>query len=80
MDYVNIPVLFKYNNPGGFFAETGPQLGFLISAKAKSGSVSFDAKSNYKSTDFSWAIGAGYLISSLKRVLMPAITWDCQTS
>lgn len=65
VDYVNIPVLFKYNNPGGFFAETGPQLGFLISAKAKSPGVSVDAKSAYKSTDFSWAIGVGYLISSL---------------
>ncbi len=34
-NYVNVPVLFKYNNPTGFFAETGPQLGFLMSAKAK---------------------------------------------
>ncbi|MEO6962549.1 MAG: porin family protein [Puia sp.] len=65
MDYVNIPVLFKYNNPVGFFAETGPQLGFLISAKAKSGGVSVDAKSGYKSTDVSWGFGAGYLISSM---------------
>ncbi|MDP4130616.1 MAG: porin family protein [Bacteroidota bacterium] len=64
-NYLNIPVLFKYNNPSGFFLETGPQLGFLMSAKAKSGSVSVDEKSAYKSTDFSWAFGLGYLISGL---------------
>ncbi len=65
LNYINVPVLFKYNNPCGFFAETGPQLGFLMSAKYKAGSNSQDAKSAYKSTDFAWAIGAGYLIKSV---------------
>lgn len=64
-NYLNIPVLFKYNNPTGFFIETGPQLGFLMSAKAKSGGVSVDEKSGFKSTDFSWAFGLGYLIPGL---------------
>src|ERR1700729_3628140 len=27
-NYLNIPVLFKYKHESGFFAETGPQIGF----------------------------------------------------
>lgn len=64
--YVNVPVLFKYNNPTGFFAETGPQVGFLISAKAKmDGQDNVDTKDAYNSVDFSWALGIGYLIKPM---------------
>jgi outer membrane protein with beta-barrel domain len=63
--YVNVPVLFKYQHGSGLFAETGPQLGFLISANVKSNGMSEDVKSSYKSTDFSWAFGIGYKISML---------------
>jgi hypothetical protein len=58
--YINVPVLFKYQHSSGLFAETGPQIGFLISAKETSGSQSADLKSNTQSTDFSWAFGIGY--------------------
>lgn len=65
-DYINVPILFKYNNPTGFFAETGPQIGFLMSAKAKiSGQDDVDVKDESKSTDFSWAIGIGYLLKDV---------------
>jgi len=64
-NYLNIPVLFKYNNPSGFLAETGPQLGFLMSAKIKSGGQSEDYKDFLNSTDFSWAFGIGYLVKSV---------------
>lgn len=64
LNYLNIPVLFQYNFDG-FYAETGPQLGFLMSAKAKPDEgEDVDIKDAYKSTDFSWAIGAGYLTKS----------------
>jgi Outer membrane protein beta-barrel domain len=63
--YLNIPVLFKYNHPSGFFAELGPQLGFLLSAKVKSGGTTTDVKSSYQSTDFSGVFGLGYLMSSV---------------
>ena len=65
LGYLNVPVLFKYINPSGFFAVTGPQVGFLLNAQAKAGSDHQDVKSAFKSTDFSWAFGAGYLISSV---------------
>lgn len=64
LNYINVPVLLQYNNPSGFFAHTGPQLGFLMSAKSKSGGESVDVKDFMKSTDFSWAIGAGFATQS----------------
>src|SRR6202011_1165071 len=66
MGYINVPVLLKYHFPLGLFAETGPQLGFLLSAKSKIGSNSADFKSAVKSTDFSWAFGVGYMIPIVK--------------
>ena len=61
-NYLNIPVLLKYHNFTGFFIETGPQLGFLMSAKIKEGGNSVDAKSAFNSSDFSWVFGVGYKI------------------
>jgi hypothetical protein len=61
-DYINVPVLIKYNHSSGLFAETGPQAGFLISAKAKVDGQSIDIKDGVESFDFSWAFGLGYKI------------------
>lgn len=58
--YLNIPVLAKYTTTSGFFAETGPQVGFLINAKATLGDEKEDIKDFYKKTDFAWAFGLGY--------------------
>ena len=63
--YLNFPVLVKYHHESGFFGETGPQLGFLLAANVKDGSVSQDVKSSYKSTDISWAFGVGYRLTSM---------------
>lgn len=61
MNYINVPVLAQYMFDNGFRLQTGPQLGFLTSAKTKLGDVEIDVKDDVKSTDFSWAFGAGYL-------------------
>ena len=63
--YINVPILFKYNDPSGFFAEIGPQAGFLLSANVKDNGTgqSQDLKSNLKSFDFSGVLGIGYLSS-----------------
>jgi Outer membrane protein beta-barrel domain len=61
-NYLNIPVLAKYQHSSGLHGETGPQLGFLLAANVSSGGSSQDVKSSYKSTDFSWAFGVGYKI------------------
>jgi hypothetical protein len=63
LGYINVPVLFKYKDASGFFAEIGPQIGFLLNAKAKYGDISVDQKDYLKSTDFSGVIGLGYLSS-----------------
>ena len=64
LNYINVPVLLQYNNPSGFFAHTGPQIGFLMSAKQKAGGETADIKDFVNTTDFSWAIGAGFATQS----------------
>lgn len=64
LNYINVPVLFQYMIADGFRLETGPQAGFLVGAKLKSGDNTTNVKSNYTSGDFSWAFGAGYLTHS----------------
>jgi hypothetical protein len=64
LSYVNVPVLLQYNTASGFFAETGPQFGFLLSAKAKAEGVKEDVKDSFKSLDLGWAFGAGFLTTS----------------
>ncbi|MBL7698010.1 MAG: PorT family protein [Chitinophagaceae bacterium] len=60
LGYLNVPILGKYTSSSGFFGETGPQLGFLLSAKAKTDEVDVDVKDNFKGIDFGWAFGIGY--------------------
>lgn len=60
LDYINIPVMAKYYVAEAFSLEFGPQIGFLVSAKAKSGGVSEDVKDQFKSTDVSLGFGANY--------------------
>lgn len=64
LSYLNIPVLARYTSKSGFYGETGPQLGFLMSAKAKYDGGSTNVKDDLKKTDFSWAFGLGYLTQS----------------
>jgi hypothetical protein len=53
----------KYYVADSFSLELGPQIGFLVSAKAKSGGESEDVKDELKSTDVSLNFGAGYDIT-----------------
>ena len=56
LDYISLPVLAKYRIVKGFSVEAGPQVGFLISAKAEDE----DVKDAYKSVDFGVTGGAEY--------------------
>ncbi|MGN6491136.1 MAG: porin family protein [Agriterribacter sp.] len=61
MSYINIPVLAKYKHTSGFFAETGPQLGILLSAyDIWDDGYKDNVKKSVKKADFSWGIGVGY--------------------
>ena len=55
-DYVNIPVMAKYYVAEGFSIEAGPQIGFLMNAKAGDQ----DVKDSYKSMDISGNVGVNY--------------------
>jgi len=61
LDYINVPVLVQYMFDNGFRLQAGPQVGFLVNAKAKTGSAKTDIKSNYKSVDFGFGVGVGYV-------------------
>jgi len=57
LNYLNIPVLAKYYFiENKFSVEAGPQLGFLLSAKAEGE----DVKDFTRSVDFGFNLGAGY--------------------
>jgi hypothetical protein len=57
---INIPVLFQYHTTPGIYLETGPQIGFMVSAKGDYSTGKYDFKDYTQSTLFSWCIGAGY--------------------
>ncbi|WP_434063904.1 porin family protein [Mangrovimonas cancribranchiae] len=76
LNYVNIPVMFKYYIVNGFNVSAGPQVGILASAKeeydyeesvsgggmnqTESGSAERDIDDNLKSIDFGLNFGVGY--------------------
>jgi len=55
LNYISVPVMAKYYF-GGFNVQAGPQLGFLMSAKADGE----DVKDMTKGMDFGLSFGAGY--------------------
>lgn len=65
LNYLQIPVLVKYTTRIGLFAETGPHIGFLLSAKDKYDGESNDIKEYLKTTDIGWQFGVGYRITPL---------------
>jgi hypothetical protein len=63
LTYLNIPVLLQYQFRNGFRLETGPQFGVLLNARetgyGEDGGV--NVKRFYKTSDFSWAFGGGFI-------------------
>ena len=75
LSYVNIPLEFQYKIMEKLYIETGPQIGFLLSAKADD--KYYDSTTNttteYKNVDFksfsnkhmiSYTVGAGYFVTN----------------
>jgi hypothetical protein len=65
LGYINLPLLIQAQTTSGFYVETGPQLGYLLTAKneptgSNSGSET-DIEDNLRKLDFAWAGGIGYL-------------------
>lgn len=59
LGYISVPVLLRYNINEQFNIHLGPQVGFLLSAKAKQDGESADVKDAYKGIDFGAAVGLG---------------------
>lgn len=65
LSYLNIPLLVqRYFGGSGFYIETGPQVGFLLSAKTKDANGTIDIKSQSKAVDFALNVGFGYKFNS----------------
>ena len=60
---INIPLLIQYHTAAGFYLETGPQIGLMLSAKGDYTNGKFDFKKYTRSTLMSWCVGAGYQLS-----------------
>ena len=70
MNYINVPVMFKYQLAEKYSIEAGPYVGFLVSAKVKAevvgfGSATEDIKDSFKSTDFGLGVGMNYEFSDV---------------
>ena len=59
MNYINIPVMFKFGVGDDFYLEAGPQIGFLVSAKV----LGVDVKDEMESIDFGANLGLSYDIT-----------------
>ncbi|HFS68113.1 MAG TPA: PorT family protein [Flavobacteriia bacterium] len=64
LNYLNLPVMAKYEVAEGFSLVAGPQIGFLLSAKISDGDNSTDIKDNLKGIDFGLGFGAEYELES----------------
>jgi hypothetical protein len=62
LNYIDLPILLQYRHPSGFLIQSGPQLGYLLSAKLKADGASTDIKDEFKKTNLSWVLGVGYAI------------------
>lgn len=62
MNYVNIPVMLQAKVGGGWYAQAGPQVGFLVGTTDKINDVEtgFFTTSDFKKTDVAVGVGLGY--------------------
>ena len=61
LGYINIPLNVQYMFDNGFRLQAGPQVGFLMNAKAETNNVKTDIKDNLKTVDFGVTAGLGYV-------------------
>ena len=67
LNYINVPLMLQFNK-SGFFAEAGPQVGFLVTGKVKTtdgtNTEEMDVKDELNAIDFGVNLGAGYITNS----------------
>jgi hypothetical protein len=60
LNYISLPVFFRYNITEMFHLMAGPQLGVLMAAKQTGGGATVDIKDQVNSSDFGIATGCGF--------------------
>jgi hypothetical protein len=61
LDYLNIPVVFKYYINDELTLESGPQVGFLLSSTTENGTIDSDTlNDNLTTASFDFVLGFGY--------------------
>jgi hypothetical protein len=61
LNYVNVPLLLQYMFDNGFRIFTGPQAGFLMSAKSNSNNSEVDRTNDFQALEFGGVFGASYI-------------------
>ncbi|HZH94620.1 MAG TPA: porin family protein [Flavisolibacter sp.] len=62
LSYINLPLMFQYQTPGGFMAELGPQIGYAISAnKVFDNGGEENNEDSFDSFDLAAGLGLGYM-------------------
>lgn len=61
LDYINVPLLLQYMFDNGFRIQAGPQLGFLVRAKADENNTTLDIKDEFNTIDAGLSLGASYI-------------------
>ena len=56
LNYLNLPVMFRFSPTPEFSLQAGPQLGILLSAEISG----IDIKDQFNTTDFGFGFGLGY--------------------
>jgi len=64
LDYLILPTMAQFQVADGFSIEAGPQIGFLLSAKAEAEGEEFDLKDFVKGLDLAAGIGVNYAMAS----------------
>lgn len=66
LNYINIPLQLQYMFNNGFRIQTGPQVGFLTNVKDKVAETEtgYFTSQDFKTVDFAWTAGLGYLTYS----------------
>ena len=60
LNYVDIPVALRATANAGFYAEAGPQVGFLITARTDATGEKVNVKDAYRAVDLGYLLGVGY--------------------
>lgn len=64
LNYINVPVMFKFYVAPAFSIDLGPQVGFNVYSKMSNSGVPLDFKKDTKDIDFGVGLGATYNITN----------------